>query len=230
LLRSISGVRIPQPRTGTIVGNTLTDDEVRMRWVRWTTLAWPGLTQLWFSGTAWGLSVGCSFAWLACFAVLSTFVWTELVGPWLRIGVWVLLLLVWTLSLGLSFRQLLFSDPGREASRADTLFRKAQREYLNGNWIGAEQLLVELIDANPNDIDAQLLLASVLRRTGQLTEAAGQLRHLEANDEAEKWRNEIDRERKLLDELFHPANTHPIDDSQISSPTEQEPIAENRAA
>ncbi len=101
-------------------------------------------------------------------------------------------------------RQLLFSDPGREASRADTLFRKAQREYLNGNWIGAEQLIVKLIDANPNDIDAQLLLASVLRRTGQLTEAAGQLRQLEANDEAENGVTKSTVNEKLLDELFIP--------------------------
>ena len=85
---------------------------------------------------------------------------------------------------------------------AEDLFRRAGREYLTGNWIKAEQLLTHLIRLNGRDVDAQLMLAGLLRRTGQLTEASARLRRLEATDGAEKWRSEIRRERQWLEQLF----------------------------
>jgi hypothetical protein len=173
-----------------------------MRWARWITLPVPGLTQLWLAGAWWGLAIGLGFAWLVNLAVVSTFVWTELIGPWSRVGVWVLLVMVWVPSVFLSFRQLRGAHPENGQATAEDLFRRAQREYLIGNWVKAEQLLTHLIRLNGRDVDAQLMLASLLRRTGQLTEASGRLRRLEATDGAEKWRSEIRRERQWLDELF----------------------------
>jgi len=171
-----------------------------MRWARWITLVWPGLTQLWFSGTLWGLVVGCGFAWLANLAVVSTLIWTELIGPWSRIGVWGLLVLVWAGSLSLSFRQLRLRNPAEIRLKAEDLFRRAQGEYLSGNWVGAEQLLAEVLRIDRQDVDAQMLLASLLRRTGQLAEAADRLRRLEATQGSEKWQSEIERERKQVQE------------------------------
>jgi signal transduction histidine kinase len=173
-----------------------------MRWARWFTPLWPGLTQLWFSGAWWGLAIGCGFAWLLNLAVVSTLVWTEWIDPWSRLGVWVLLIVVWGVSLTLSFRQLLGFDPDQTAKTAEDLFRHAQREYLSGNWIKAEQLLTQLLAANGKDVDAQLMMVSLLRRIGQLAEASERLRRLAAMDGAEKWRSEIQREQQLLDDLF----------------------------
>ncbi len=174
-----------------------------MRWARWITLPVPGLAQLWLSGAGWGLALGLTFAWLLNLAVISTFIWTELISPFARVGVWILLLAVWTASAVLSFRQLSGSHQEDGQATAEDLFRRAQREYLIGNWVKAEQLLTHLIRLNARDVDAQLMLASLLRRTGQLTEASGRLRRLEATDGAEKWRSEIKRKRQWLDELFH---------------------------
>jgi hypothetical protein len=190
-----------------------------MRWARWITLPVPGLTQLWLAGAWWGLAVGLGFAWLVNLAVVSTFVWTELIGPWSRVGVWVLLLLVWAASVFLSFRQLRGSHPENGQATAEDLFRRAGREYLIGNWVKAEQLLTHLIRLNGRDVDAQLMLASLLRRTGQLTEASGRLRRLEATDGAEKWRSEIRRERQWLDELFQkhkPVNEVETDNGTVT--------------
>ena len=124
-----------------------------------------------------------------------------------------------------------------ERATAEDLFRRAQRQYLTGNWVGSEQLLAELIRIDSQDIDAKLLLATLLRRTGQLTEASDQLRRLEATDGTEKWRSEIDRERKLLDELFHPDAEADESENQISKDNQltdnqstDEPTAENQAA
>jgi hypothetical protein len=173
-----------------------------MRVARWITVVWPGLTQLWLAGAWWGLAIACGFAWLVNLAVVSTFVWTELIAPWSRVGVWILLVMVWAAAMVLSVRQLRSSNPEAEQATAEDLFRRASREYLNGNWIKAEQLLTHLIRLNGRDCDAQLMLASLLRRTGQLTEASGRLRRLEATDGAEKWRSEVARERQMLDGQF----------------------------
>jgi predicted Zn-dependent protease len=117
-------------------------------------------------------------------------------------------MLVWFACTWLSFRQLRdgFGAPNGSAGRED-LFRHAQREYLSGNWIKSEQRLSELLGANPDDVEANLLLASLLRRTGQLTEASGRLRKLETMEGADKWRSELTRERQLLDEQFQDHKT-----------------------
>lgn len=175
----------------------------RMRFARWLTPLWPGLTQLWFAGDWWGLALGCGFAWMLNLAVVTSLVWTEWLDPWSRTGVWVLLLLVWTASVTLSFRQLLGHKPQQAAKAAEDLFRSAQREYLSGNWIKVEQLLTQLLEVNGKDVDAHLMMVSLLRRTGQLSEASERLRRLTAMDGAEKWDSEIARERRLLDELFN---------------------------
>ena len=179
-------------------------EDKRCAVARWITLLWPGLTQLWLSGAWWGLAIGCSFAWLMNLAILSTWDWTELVSPTVRMGVWVLLGMVWLASMILSFRQLLGFAPANAAEKVEALFRRAGREYLRGNWIEAERLLGQVIQLNRHDVDARLMLASLLRRTGQTAEAAQCLRHLEAIDGAEKWRCEIERERNLLHEQLHP--------------------------
>ncbi|MCC7084579.1 MAG: tetratricopeptide repeat protein [Pirellulales bacterium] len=176
-----------------------------MYYARWITIAWPGLTQLWLTGAWWGLALGIAFAWLVNLALVSTFVWTELIDIWSRAGVWGLAAVVWALSAKLSVAQIRRFDPNVSGNDAEDLFRRAGREYLSGNWIAAEQLLTQLVRSNPKDVDAQLMLASLLRRTGQLTEASQRLRRLEATDGAEKWKAEIKRERQLLDEQFHPA-------------------------
>jgi len=189
-----------------------------MRFARWLTPLWPGLTQLWFAGDWWGLALGCGFAWLVNLAVVTSLVWTEWLDPWSRTGVWVLLLLVWTASVTLSFRQLLGHKPQQAAKAAEDLFRSAQREYLNGNWIKVEQLLTQLLVLDGKDVDAHLLMASMLRRTGQLAEASERLRRLTAMDGADKWQDEIARERTLLDNLFSELqNSSPQNDEEQST-------------
>ena len=52
-----------------------------------------------------------------------------------------------------------------------------------------------------HDVDAHLLLASLLRHTKRLNEAREQLQRLERLDGAEKWQMEIGREHLRLDDL-----------------------------
>ena len=209
------------------------EDEFAMRRVRWITLVWPGLTDLWLFGGWWGLAIACSFAWLANLAIVSSFVWTDWIGAWSRVGVWVLLAVSWTVSVVLSFRQLRGNQAVLAEGDVEDLFRRAQREYLHGNWVQAEQLLSQLTSLNAGDAGARLMLVSLLRRTGQLAEAAAQLRRLEASDAAAQWQGDIARERKFLEDQL---NSHQQEiaaenqTSQLDATTVVDKPATNQAA
>src|SRR5690606_8388533 len=134
----LNGRTEPKSRSDCAGWRYFTEDARAMQRVRWITLVWPGLTQLWFAGAWWGLALGCGFAWLVNVAVVSSFIGTELIDPWSRAGVWLALVTVWGLSVVLSVRHLKGFDPEAIASTSEDLFRRASREYLSGNWVAAE--------------------------------------------------------------------------------------------
>jgi hypothetical protein len=167
--------------------------------LRWIMVFWPGLPQLWLRGewSALGLAVG--FSGLMNLAVLATWGWTELLEPPLLLAAWGGVVLFWLVSLvgGLAQTARLAGvssiDPGGD------LFRAAQGEYLRGNWFEAELALNQLIERNPDDVDAHLMLATLLRRIGQPDEARERLRRLATIEGAGKWHLEIARQTRLLE-------------------------------
>ena len=87
-----------------------------------------------------------------------------------------------------------------EAGEYENPFGQAVDLYLKGDYYQVEQLLNKLLKENPRDLDASLMLATVLRHTGRFDEASKQLDQLICFDGAEKWELEIQRERELLSE------------------------------
>ena len=75
---------------------------------------------------------------------------------------------------------------------------------MKGDYYQAEHVLEGLLRRNLRDVDARLMLATLLRHTGRLDEAAGQLDTLARFEGAGKWELEMRRERELLAE----AKTH----------------------
>jgi hypothetical protein len=71
---------------------------------------------------------------------------------------------------------------------------------LQGNWFQAERVLSARLRKDAGDLDARLLLATLLRRTGPLEEAQREVDLLERCEGAWKWGPEIHRERQLLTE------------------------------
>jgi hypothetical protein len=59
--------------------------------------------------------------------------------------------------------------------------------------------LDRLLRRNARDVDARLLSATLLRRTGRTAEARRSLDEMERWAGVEKWRSEIRREREYLD-------------------------------
>ena len=162
---------------------------------RWLTCLWPGLAELWLVGSWSGLVQALGFAALLNGALAITLVWTELIGPELRFAWWTAIASYWLMGVWSAWRYTL----ARPQPDGD-LFSSAVSEYLQGNWFAAESLLQQLLKADTRDIEAQLMLASLFRRTSRLPEARAALDRLSRSRGAEKWELEIKRERGLLEQ------------------------------
>ncbi len=173
-----------------------------MRKAPWVTCVWPGLPQLWTHGSWSALALAVAFTILLNGALVSSFVWTELISPALISAAWLGVACVWIVSAAVSAWQLAAGVHGGEPEGRDDPFVAARDEYLKGKWLEAEVLLDGVLRRNPGDVDAQLLLATMLRRSGRREEAYRRLRELKRLDGAEKWNNEIHHE---LERLRRPA-------------------------
>jgi hypothetical protein len=157
---------------------------------------WPGLASLW-RGEWLGLVLACGFAGLLNGLLLTSLVWTELTTPTFRLAGWLLAGSVWLVSAACTHRSAQ-GDEDLDRSRAGDLFPAALGEYLQGNWVTAEQTLQRLLRRSPDDAEARLLLATLWRRTGRRQEAEGALAHLQRLAAGVRWQLEIRRELELL--------------------------------
>ena len=171
-----------------------------MRAMRWATCLWPGLPQLWLEGSFSGLALAIGFALLFNLVLVSTSAWTELLSTPLAWGAWSGVGMFWIVSAWLSLRWLRADIPASPAGEEDALYREAQTHYLQASWFDAEVALGRLLERQPRDADARLMLATLLRHTRRYDEAEAQLRVLEKLDGAVKWEMEIRQERDLLAE------------------------------
>ncbi len=163
----------------------------------WATYLWPGLPQLWFCGFWSGLALAAGFAVLLNLLLLASLVWVELLSsPHLRLG-WLAVGILWFGSAVLSAA---YARRGatRGATSAEALFRDALSEYLQGSWFEAETILGRLLRLHPRDVEARLLLATLLRHTRRYPEALDQLDRLERLRDAAKWTQEIAAERQWM--------------------------------
>jgi hypothetical protein len=165
----------------------------------WPAYLWPGLPQLARDGNWAALAVAVAAAVLLNAVLLGTCVWTEFVGPGPRIICWVFLAVAWTGGIG----YWTWNDRQRAAALTRTdgkTFEEALAEYLKGNWFEAERNLNFLLGRDEHDIEARLLMATLLRHTKRFDEATRQLNILAGLDGAHRWALEIGREGELLTE------------------------------
>jgi tetratricopeptide (TPR) repeat protein len=165
---------------------------------RYLTLAWPGLPWLWLRGSAAGLVLAIAFAVVLDAAVLTTFIWSEIVELRVAVGLWTAAAAIWivaTVSAVSAFPPALPS--GRDAT-VDAMFIAARDAYLSRDWLSAESKLRAALELAPTDGESQLLLATLLRRVGRLDEARDALGKLARSDAGAPWRSAIVRELDLL--------------------------------
>jgi hypothetical protein len=161
---------------------------------------WPGLPQAWNGGRWPGAATALGFAAAVESLLLASWVWDELLGD---AAFWGLALATgcgWLIGITANRRWLARHAATDERNAADDPFPAALTEYLQGNWFAAEQQCRDLIRLRRDDVDARLLLATLLRHTERKTEARAELDALAKLDGAAKWALEITHERRLLDE------------------------------
>ncbi len=166
--------------------------------IPWGTYLWPGLSLIWRHGSWLGLAIAVGFTALVNLALASSILWSELFTAGLRSLIWAVVGGIWALSAIFASRwDSREARPQNMPPREDS-FALAMDHYLKGNWFEAEYLLSGLLAANPRDVDAGLMLATLWRHTGRLDEALEGLARLERCEDAKKWLWEIGQERDLV--------------------------------
>ena len=168
-------------------------------------LLWPGLASLWRRGSGQGLAAAVAFGILLNFSLITTFVWPQLLSrglaPWVvPAAAWVSVLWFWIVA-ARSAARFLAEESARQTppnEDADRLLVQAQTEYLKGHLSQAESLLHELLANFPGDCEAHLLLATLCRRMGRLSDARKHLAELLELPLAHAWRMEIETEQRQL--------------------------------
>jgi len=166
---------------------------------RYLTLLWPGLPWLWLRGSVAGLVLAVAFAVVLDVSLVLSWVWTEIATREFVLGLWVATAGLWgvaTLSAVTTFPPPL--PTGRDEA-AERLFVAARDAYLGRDWLTAETTLRSLLEAVPTDGEAQLLLATLLRRAGRLAEARTALERLARADVGRPWMTVIRREVRRID-------------------------------
>jgi hypothetical protein len=162
-----------------------------MGFARSLTLLWPGLPWLWLRGSRAGLVLALAFALAVDVAVLTTWIWTELVDVRWVLTLWTAVAALWlaaTASAAAAFPRPI--PAGRDAA-TEPIFVRARDAYLARDWLGAETQLRTLLELAPTDGEAQLLMASLFRRVGRTAEARTALEQLARSDAGGPWRTEI---------------------------------------
>ncbi|MEZ6102557.1 MAG: hypothetical protein R3E01_26750 [Pirellulaceae bacterium] len=172
----------------------------RMRRTPWVFSLWPGLPQLWFEGDLTGLAVAVVFAIFLQVALAASFLWPAWMGSAARSGVWISVIGLWLSVSGRRLAQRIWSTETPAELDGMALFIDAQDQYLRGNWYQAELALQRLLNDNPTDIEAQLLLSTLYRRVGRREDCWECLQALATFPGATYWRWEIDQEAQRLEQ------------------------------
>jgi hypothetical protein len=176
------------------------------------------------TGSYGGLALAVGFALLFDLVLVSTLGWTELLSTTLSWWAWSGVTAFWLVSAWNSCRWLLQETPPTAAADED-LFLEAQNHFLRANWFDAEVAVGRLLERQPRDAEARLLLATLYRHSRRNEEAESQLRVLEKLDGAVKWQMEIRQERILLGEA-RPAEGSDSNDPDANLPWSSEaPLA-----
>jgi len=185
----------------------------------WAVFLWPGLPFL-YRGQTLGLVVAASAAAVLNLALLSSFVWIELLGHGLKAALWLSLAIGWGAAAWWAWRALRTVAVPSPEPPAEQGFAAALHHYLRGDWFEAERLLAGLLARDEEDVESRLLLATLLRHRKRFDEALTHLEFLQGLEAAAAWHWEICRERQLVadaesrDETDYPSATEIITEAE----------------
>lgn len=181
-----------------------------MRGMRWVLQLWPGLPQC-LQGSFVGLTISLLLLAALNAVLVGTYGWSELIPSGMRNGLWIAFGAAWlagqVFTLGWRY------SAATNSVLDNGFFSQALAYYLKGNWFEAERTLNQRLATMPSDVDARMMLASLLRHTRRIDEAQRQLDMLEHHEGAYRWDLEVARERRLLADLQAAVHDdHPAED------------------
>ncbi len=207
---------------------------------------WPGLPQLWLRGSWAGLVIAVGFTALVNVLILATCVFHEWIPHEYLLGGYGVVAASWLVGwwqcrVQMSHEVAATGNSDESASETpsvglvaeprEQLYRDAQRVYLQGDWVAAEQLLLKLLKLDDRDAEARLMLATLWRHQGRHREAIRQLDKLSRLEAADPWQNEITVERRENAAVLEQSeleqkttNTHE-DETQTIKITDAQPSA-----
>jgi hypothetical protein len=158
----------------------------------------PGLAPAWLAGHPFALLELLAFTLTLNSLLIATWVWPQWGPTWLIWSGWLFCALFWVVSaIHAMWRLPKWLGTNPKVPTRD-FFVEAQLEYLRGNWFDAEALVSKRLTECPDDIEAALLLAGILRRTKRWNQCATCLLQIRLRESAGPWLLEIEREQQLL--------------------------------
>lgn len=173
---------------------------------RWMVYAWPGLAQIDRRAEVSGLLLAMLFTVGLNFLLAATFVWHELVANQVLAAFWSLLGVFWLVGVVMNVRRDTYFRSLVGSDRAQDLFSAANKEYLQGRFQQSREILRRLIDLNPRDAEARLLLATIATREGRVDDCDRELRQLQRLSSAAMWTAEIGQQWKRVEQLRQQIN------------------------
>jgi thioredoxin-like negative regulator of GroEL len=98
---------------------------------------------------------------------------------------------------------------------SDKLFLDARNQYFKGNWFESEAIINQILTESPHDIEARLLLITLLRHTNRIEKALVQITDIQKWDNVKQWDFEIKRELELLESKLTSQNKN--DSSSVAA-------------
>jgi hypothetical protein len=185
---------------------------------RYLTLLWPGMPWLWLRGSAAGLVLALAFAVVLDLAIVATWIYSEFFNLQVSLGLWGAAAAVWIVATVSAVSAFPPPIPTTRDAATDKLFVAARDAYLTRDWLTAETKLRSLLVVAPTDGEAQLLLATLLRRVGRLKESREALEKLSRSDSGGPWLSAIARELERVEAAAKrppaPATTAAADDDE----------------
>lgn len=170
------------------------------------------------------LLVAVVFACLLDLVLLLTCYWTDFIPAGEKRWYWLALGIAWLVLAGLASQLTKRLTAIRSLDREGDLYLEVTTHYLQGNWRAAEACAKALLQHNPQDAEALLLLATLYRHVRRPLDAQLALASLKKLETADRWACEIALEEQYL----HEPSESPAPPADAKTADQTEPDSDHR--
>jgi hypothetical protein len=159
---------------------------------------WPGSLPAWRDGDLRGLFIAIAFGAGLSIAWIASTVWPLWLSP-IRLGLlWGLLGTIACVSMTFCAIHGYLSPYRTFTGCPDARLLQAQAHYLRAEYFEAEKILSPFCRVSQCDVEAALLVASILRRTERYQASIEMLDRIALLDRARSWLEEIEQEKRIV--------------------------------